>query len=84
MKHGESNMYKNVTHVRSQGERQSNGEVLAVVNKILNQKPERYKFSPSYPGYYNDSFFTHFWFSKVELDQGDKWKDASSNVPRKV
>jgi hypothetical protein len=48
----------------------SNGEVLAAVNKIHNQKSRTLQISPRFSGYYNG--FTHFWFSKVELDQGNK------------
>jgi hypothetical protein len=55
----------------------SNGEVLAAVNKIHNKKSRTLQISPRFSDYYDDSF-THFWFSKVELDQGNKWKDAMS------
>jgi hypothetical protein len=62
----------------------SNGEVLAVVNKIHNQKSRTLKIFPQVILATTMVLFTHFWFSKVELYQGDKWKDASSDVPRKV
>jgi hypothetical protein len=49
----------------------SNGEVLAVVNKIHNHKSRTQKLFPRFSGYYKVSF-TPFRFSKVELDQGNK------------
>jgi hypothetical protein len=49
----------------------SNGEVLAVVNKVHNHKSRTQKLFPRFSGYYKVSF-THFWFSKVELDPGNK------------
>jgi hypothetical protein len=50
----------------------SNGEILAAVNKIHNQKSRTLKtFSSGFSGYYKGSF-TPFWLSKVELDQGNK------------
>jgi hypothetical protein len=62
----------------------SNGEVLAVVNKIHSQKSKTLQIFPQVIPTTTMVLFTHFWFSKVELGQGDKWKDASSDVPRKV
>jgi hypothetical protein len=57
----------------------SNAEVLAVVNKIHNHKSrtQNKNLFPRFSGYYKVSF-THFWFSKVELDHGNKWKDTKS------
>jgi hypothetical protein len=49
----------------------SNGEVLAVVNKIHNHKSITQKLFPRFSGYYKVSF-TPFRFPKVELDQGNK------------
>jgi hypothetical protein len=60
-----------------------NDEVLAVVNKIHNQKSRTLQIFPQFIPATTMVLFTHFWSSRVELDQGDKWKDASSDVPRK-
>jgi hypothetical protein len=49
----------------------SNGEVLAVVNKIHNHKSRTQKLFHRFSGYCKVSF-TPFQFSKVELDQGNK------------
>jgi hypothetical protein len=50
VEHEEIHMYTNVTHVRSQRERHVNGEVLAAVKKIHNQKSRNLKTFPSFPG----------------------------------
>jgi hypothetical protein len=50
----------------------SNGEVLAVVNKIHKQKSRTLQISPQVISATTMVLFTHFWFSKVELGHGDK------------
>jgi hypothetical protein len=50
----------------------SNGEVLAVVNKIHNQKSRTLHIFPQVIPTTTMVPFIHFWLSKVELDQGNK------------
>jgi hypothetical protein len=57
VEHGEIHLYTNVTHVRSLKENDmSNGEVLAAVNKIHNQKSRNLKHFPSFPVQKNKLF----------------------------
>jgi hypothetical protein len=84
VKHGESHLYQKCNSC--QVSRRMACQMVMFWQlwiKFITKNPEPYRFSPSYPDYYKVSF-THFWFSKVELDQGNKWKDASLDVPRKV
>jgi hypothetical protein len=50
----------------------SKGEVLAVVNKIHNQKSRTLPIFPQVILATTMVLFTQFWFSKVELGQGVK------------
>jgi regulatory protein YycH of two-component signal transduction system YycFG len=69
VKHRESHLYKNVTHVRSQREKHvkrlssSSCELT-----FITTNPEPYKFPQSFLATTNVSF-RHFWYSRVELDQ---------------
>jgi hypothetical protein len=55
----------------------SNGEVLAAVNKISYKKIQNPTNSQIFQATPYGSY-THFWYSKVELDQKEtRWKDAS-------
>jgi hypothetical protein len=67
MKHGESHLYKNVTHVSLKENDMSHGEVLAAVNK----NPETSKFPPKSPSYYKSSF-TQYRFSRLSLNRKNK------------
>jgi hypothetical protein len=49
VEHREIHLYTNVTHVRSQENVMSNGEVLAAVNKIHNQKSRNLNLSQVFP-----------------------------------
>jgi hypothetical protein len=50
----------------------SNGEALAVVNKFITINPEPKNFPPVFR--LLQGFFTHFWFSKVELNKMEGYK----------